>query len=118
MVYSRQASVNIPDSIPDFILEDRSNQAELAGYPSVDEYDWAMSELEKASTISIQPVASSNIREVTIHSLTQEVVRGQLLADEGRFVEVFKAIVRLLMTNWSPETLMATTDREQARTAR
>lgn len=109
-------SLLLPESIPDFVLEDAKDHAGLTGYPLADDYDWAMSELEKASTIS--RTTSSKVGEVTIHSLIQEVVRSQLLKNEARFIEVFNATVRLLMAVWDHQTLPTTRHRELAKTSR
>jgi len=97
-------SLLLPDSIPDFMLEDTSERAGLAGYLSGDDYDWAIPELAKSSTVSRTSSYLSGgftvQSSVTVHSFIQEVVRSQLLKDINYFVEVFNATVRLLMAVW------------------
>ncbi len=110
-------SLLLPESIPEFVLEDTMEKVQLDGYPGgEDEFDWAMSELGKSSLIN--RVASSTGQEVTIHSLIQEVIRSQLLTDEHRFIDVFNGTVRLLMAVWDHQSIPTTRYRELKKASR
>ena len=105
-------SLLLPNSIPDFLLEDTSGKAQLIGYPAADDYDWVVSELEKSFTI--YRATSMGTQETNIHSLTQEVIRSQLLKQESRYIEVFNATVRLFVAVWDLQTIPTTRYRELA----
>lgn len=110
-------SLLLPESIPDFVLEDTTEKAQLHGYPrNGGEFDWAMSELGKNSVVN--RVASPTGPEVTIHSLIQEVIRSQLLKDEAHFIEVFNGTVRLLMAVWDHQSIPTTRYRELVKASR
>lgn len=106
-------SLLLPDSVPEFVLEDTSGEAQLEGYPAADQYDFAISELEKHSIVTRVDSCAGG-REISVHPVIQEVIRSQLLSEDHSFKDVFKSTIRLLMALWDYQSVPTTKYREPA----
>ncbi|KAI3319610.1 TPR-like protein [Xylariaceae sp. AK1471] len=107
-------SLLLPDSVPEFILEEASGEAQLEGYPTFGEYDFAISELERESIVTRVLSLTGKGREISVHSVIQEVIRSQLLHEEHSFMEIFNSTVRVVMAFWDYQSIPMTKYRELA----
>lgn len=108
-------SLLLPDSIPEFVLEDTGSVANLDGYPTADEYDFAIAQLERHSmVVRASSTSLGRGREIFSHSVIQEVIRAQLMMEAPALVEVFNSTVRLLMGFWDFQSVPTTRYREPA----
>ena len=87
-------------SIPDEILTTAPERTKLGGYPSSD-FEQKFLELTSSSIVFRKEQSTIHAQnEITIHSLTQDVVRSQLLESESQTVAVFNATIGLLTAVW------------------
>ena len=87
-------------SIPEEILTAAPERTKLEDYPSLD-FDHKLLELTSSSIVFRKERSTIHAQnEITIHSLTQDVVRSQLLESESQSVAVFNAIIGLLTAVW------------------
>ena len=87
-------------SIFEEILTTAPERTKLEDYPSLD-FEHKLSELTSSShVLRKEHSATHGHTEITIHSLTQDVVRSQLLESESQSVAVFNATIGLLTAVW------------------
>ncbi|KAK0508081.1 hypothetical protein JMJ35_009165 [Cladonia borealis] len=87
-------------SISEAILTTAPERTKLEDYPSLN-FEHKLSELTSSSIVfrKAQSIIHAQ-NEITIHSLTQDVVRSQLLGSESQTVAVFNATIGLLTAVW------------------
>lgn len=87
-------------SIPEEILTTAPERTKLGDYPSLD-FEHELSELTSSSIVFRKEQSTIHAQnEITIHPLTQDVVRSQLLKSESQTVAVFNATIGLLTAVW------------------
>lgn len=87
-------------SIPEEILTTARERTKLGDYPSSD-FDQKLLELTSSSIVFRKEQSTIHAQnEITIHSLTQDLVRSQLLESESQTVAVFNATIGLLTAVW------------------
>ena len=87
-------------SISQEILTTAPERTKLADYPSLD-FEHKLSELTSSSIVLRKDHSAEHAHtEIIIHSLTQDVVRSQLLESESQAVAVFNATIGLLTAVW------------------
>lgn len=87
-------------SISQEILTTAPERTKLEDYPSLD-FELRLSELTSSSIVLRKEYPATHAHtEIFIHSLTQDVVRSQLLESESQSVAVFNATIGLLTAVW------------------
>ena len=87
-------------SIFEEILTTAPERTKLEDYPSLD-FEHKLSELTSSSIVlRKEHSAIHGHTQITIHSLTQDVVRSQLLESETQSVAIFNATIGLLTAVW------------------
>ena len=87
-------------SISEEILTTAPERTKLEDYPSLD-FEHKLSELTSSSIVLRKEHSTVHGHtEITIHSLTQDVVRSQLLESESQSIPVFNATIGLLTGVW------------------
>ena len=88
------------ESISEEILTTAPEKTKLDDYPSLD-FEHKLSELTSSSIVlRNEHSAIHGHTEFTTHSLTQDVVRSQLLESESQSIAVFNATIGLLTAVW------------------